>query len=261
MEVKQINEYSRDLERITKVGALRATFPSLVDLGWMAPVPAFRHALKHDMNMRSYAVASLQRYKNLVKADPDNVPATLFRHMFRAEEKGEIPFNELRDQAQSYLAAGTVTTAISLTYLTWAVCRHPEIQADLVNALQALPVDFTDTELRKLPLLNHIVDEALRLYSAAPSPLPREVPAGGIELAGYWLSEGTEVSTQAYGLHRDPDIFPQPEEFIPSRWEAPTEAMLRSYMPLGRGPRSMFWSFTEEISYLWLFTKKAKRPC
>lgn len=236
---QQVNEYSRDLERITKVGALRATFPALVDFSWVVPVPAFRDALKHDMNMRSYASESVQRYKDLVKADPGNVPETLFRHMYSAEEKGEIPFNELRDQAQSYLAAGTVTTAISLTYLTWAVCRHPEIQAELVKDLKALPGDFTDAELRKLPLLNHVIDEALRLYSAAPSPLPRVVPAGGAEVAGYWLDEGTEISTQAYGMHRDPEIFPKPEEFIPSRWEAPTEAMLRSYMPLGRGPRSM----------------------
>ena len=212
----------------------------------MVPVPAFRRALKHDMNMRSYAVESLQRYRNLVEADPDNVPETLFSKMFRAEEKDELPFNELRDEAQSFLAAGTVTTAISLTYLTWAVCRHPKIQAELVKNLQALPSDFTDKELRKLPLLNHIIDEALRLYSAAPSALPRAVPAGGVELAGYLLPEGTEVSTQAYGLHRDPEIFPQPEEFIPSRWETPTEAMLRSYMPFGRGPRSMFGFFFGE---------------
>ncbi|KAJ3493928.1 hypothetical protein NLG97_g4411 [Lecanicillium saksenae] len=247
LELGHVNEYSRDLERITKVGALRATFPALVDFSWLVPVPAFRDALKHDMNMRGYAAASVQRYKDLVKADPDNAPETLFRYMYSAEERGEIPFNELRDQAQSYLAAGTVTTAISLTYLTWAVCRHPEIQAELVKALQALPGEFTDTELRKLPLLNHIIDEALRLHSAAPSPLPRVVPAGGALVAGYWLDEGTEVSTQAYGLHRDPEIFPQPEEFIPSRWEAPTEAMLRSYMPLGRGPRMCLGQFLARI--------------
>lgn len=101
----------------------------------MLPIPAFKRALKHDMNMRSYAVASLQRYKILAEADPDNVPETLFRNIFRAEEQGELPFNEIRDEAQSYLAAGTVTTAITLTYLTWAVCRHPQIQAQLVKDL------------------------------------------------------------------------------------------------------------------------------
>lgn len=190
------------------------------------------------MNMRSYAVASLQRYKILAEADPDNVPETLFRNIFRAEEQGELPFNEIRDEAQSYLAAGTVTTAITLTYLTWAVCRHPQIQAQLVKDLQALPSDFTDTQLRELPLLNNVIDETLRLYSATPSTLPRVVPAGGVHLAGYWLNEGTEVSTQAYGLHREPVTFPQPEKFIPSRWESPTESMVRSFMPFGRGPRS-----------------------
>lgn len=183
---------------------------------------------------------SLERYGHLMATDPSQVKQTLFTNMFKAEREEGLPFNEIRDEAQSYITAGTDTTAISLTYLIWSICRQAELQARLVQELQELPVDFTEAHLREIPLLNHVVDEAMRLYSAAPSTLPRAVPPGGVELAGYQFREGVEVSSQAYSLHRDPLIFPDPDNFVPSRWETPTKAMKDSYMPFGRGPRGKF---------------------
>ncbi|KAM4057424.1 cytochrome p450 [Hirsutella rhossiliensis] len=237
LELGHKNDYSFDLEQVARVGAIRATFPSMVDVSRLIPLPMFKQALKHDLNMRHYAVDSLQRYRRLVEANPGQVQQTLFTNLFKAEREDKIAFCEVRDEAQSYITAGTDTTAVSLTYLTWSVCRNPDIRAQLVAALQTLPPDFTEVQLRNLPFLNHVIDETMRLYSAAPSTLPRLVPPGGVRLAGHWFDEGTVVSAQAFSMHRDPLIFPQPDEFIPSRWISPTEAMRNAYMPFGRGPR------------------------
>lgn len=189
------------------------------------------------MDMRRYAIDSLERYRRLKEADPSLVQQTLFTNLFKAEEEKTIRFNEIRDQGQSYIAAGSSTTANSLTYLTWSVCRHAETRAKLVKELQTLPPGFTEAQLRDLPFLNQVVNETLRLYTAAPSALPRVVPPGGVELAGYWFGEGTVVCTQAFSMHRDPLIFPEPDKFIPSRWASPTKAMKDAFMPFGRGPR------------------------
>jgi cytochrome P450 len=225
------------LERVATVGAIRATFPFIVDHSWWFPLPIFKNALQHDLNMRNYAVQSLERYRHMMATEPSQLKQTLLANMFKAERAEGLPFNEIRDEAQSYITAGTDTTAISLTYLIWSICRHPNLQVKLVEELRKLPVDFTEAHLREIKLLNNIVKEAMRLYSAAPSTLPRAVPPGGVELAGYQFCEGVEVSSQAYSLHRDPAIFPDPDNFVPSRWESPTKAMKDSYMPFGRGPR------------------------
>lgn len=79
--------------------------------------------------------------------------------------------------------------------------------------MAALPEDFTETDLEALPLLNAVIEEALRLYGAAPGSLPRVVPRGGAALGGYFIPEGTTVCTQAFTLHRDSNLFPNPEKY------------------------------------------------
>ena len=47
---------------------------------------------------------------------------------------------------------------------------------------------------------------------------PRLVPAGGCTIEGYYLPEGTVVSTQPHLMNHHPAIFPAPEKFDPDRW-------------------------------------------
>lgn len=46
----------------------------------------------------------------------------------------------------------------------------------------------------------------------------RVVPPGGLVLHGYFLPPKTIVSSNAYCLHRNEDVFPRPFEWIPERW-------------------------------------------
>lgn len=187
--------------------------------------------------MTQYASDSLQRYRQLVASGSDKVQDTLFSKLFKASGEGSMPYNEIRDEALNYIAAGSDTVSITLTYLTWAVCRDPIIREMLVQELMTLPPKFGIALLRDLPFLNQVINETLRLYSPAPGPFPRLVPPGGTELAGYWMAEGIEISAQAFSLHRDPVTFPAPYEFRPSRWASPTAAMKDALTPFGRGAR------------------------
>jgi cytochrome P450 len=55
---------------------------------------------------------------------------------------------------------------------------------------------------------------------------------------GYALPPGTIVATQAWSMHRDPEIFPSPETFLPERWlsvddsDAEEERLSRYVCPL-----------------------------
>ncbi|PFH57844.1 hypothetical protein XA68_14482 [Ophiocordyceps unilateralis] len=237
LELGQKNDYARELERVNRLSALRSTFPYLVRFSGIVPLPIFRRAMEASVNLRRYAGDSLRRYRRLVEDDPNLAQETLFTKLFRAETDEKLPFNEILSEAQSYIVAGSDTTANTLTYLTWSVCRRPDVRSKLVRELRGLPSDFDEAQLPTLPYLNHIVDETLRLYSAAPSGLPRVVPPGGAELAGYRLDAGTVVCAQAYSMHRDPLVFPSPDSFLPERWAEPTKAMKDAFMPFGRGPR------------------------
>jgi cytochrome P450 len=77
--------------------------------------------------------------------------------------------------------------------------------------------------------------ETLRLNASIPGPQPRISPAGAF-LNDYGpLPAGTRVSAQAYSLHRNEEIFPEPENWDPYRWTQ------------GHGTSEMmkwFWAFS-----------------
>ena len=86
------------------------------------------------------------------------------------------------------------------------------------------------------------------MYTAAPSLLERVVPSPKngelFDLMGYSVPEGTVVGTQAWSMHRDPNVFPSPDTFLPERWLATTTTsqeelgrMNASMMPFGTGSR------------------------
>ncbi|PHH62836.1 hypothetical protein CDD81_6636 [Ophiocordyceps australis] len=240
LELGRINGYALDLQSVGKMGAVRYMFPWIMHLTALIPVPIplIRRVHHATQRLRNYAFASLARHGNLIAKDPSCVRQTLFSKFFLAANEQRLSPNEMRDEAITYIIAGSDTTANTLTYLVWAVCRQPLIQQRLVAELKTLPAAFEEHDLRALPFLNAVIDETLRLYSAAPSGLPRVVPPEGAVLAGSLFKPGTVVGTQAYSTHRNGNVYPNPDLFDPSRWEAPTKLMKDTFMPFGRGPRN-----------------------
>lgn len=106
----------------------------------------------------------------------------------------------------------TSTTATTLTYVIWAVCSNPKLRDRLVKELDMLPENFRDDDLKTLPFLDQCITEALRCFPVIPGGLPRYVPKEGSELAGYWLPGSVSVTTQAFSLHRNPEVFPNPDQ-------------------------------------------------
>jgi cytochrome P450 len=234
----QKNEYAEDLQQAAASSAIRVMFPRIVDtLGYLR-LPKFNDIRKRIDRLKGYAITSIERYENLVKADLKNAPHTIFSKMFQAGADDKMTIGEVTISAQSLIIAGSDTTANTLTYLTWEVCRNPDIKRKLLEELSRLPEDYNESHLRELSYLDHVIDETLRVHSIVPGVLPRVVPPEGANIGGYWLNGGTGVAAQAYTMHRNEDIFPGPYTFNPMRWENTTKAMKESFMPFGRGSRS-----------------------
>jgi len=98
-----------------------------------------------------------------------------------------------------------------------------------------------------LPLLDAVVMETLRLRNPILTPSRRVVPRSGAVIEGFFIPAGTVVSSSPYTLNRNPDAFPDPEEWKPQRWIGLSDAAgNRRGAEKGResnNPRVWFWTF------------------
>ena len=131
-----------------------------------------------------------------------------------------------------------------LEFVLRTLSTHPQMQARLRAELaESLPHDLDDcafNAIDSLPYLNAVVLESLRLVDTIESCQSRVVPKGGCVVEGYYLPEGTIVSAQPYVLHRQENIFPDPEKFNPDRWLMDKESLrplLKSLLTFSTGPR------------------------
>jgi cytochrome P450 len=186
-------------------------------------MPFFRNVAHARQRIIEYGQQRTAQYMKLVEDSPSDAQRrTLFGSLIKKSQQSSSGSNldmgltqqDITAESQSYITAGTDTTAATMTYLVYAVCTHPEVHEKLLRALQALPPDFTHRSLRDLPYLNCVIDETLRLYGAAQGGLPRVVPQNGFTLLGKYLPGGVKVSTQSYSIHRDGSTFPDPERRV-----------------------------------------------
>ncbi|KAK8080041.1 Cytochrome P450 monooxygenase azaI [Apiospora hydei] len=240
LETGEKNEYMRNLAAIGSAQSIRISFPILTKLSPYIPfpIPFIRKGTEVFDRTQMSATELLRRHYRVVEEEGEDVKPTLLSKLYhpKAGEEG-LEFDEVVANSQSYIVAGSDTTSNTLTYLIWSVLKHHEVRRKLMDELDTLPDSFEDSDLKKLPYLNAVIEETLRLYSSVPAGLPRAVPPEGIEFCGHWIPGGTTVSAQAYTMHRNPVIYPNPLKFDPSRWEKPTQGMKDSFVPFGGGSR------------------------
>jgi cytochrome P450 len=88
--------------------------------------------------------------------------------------------------------------------------------------------------MAELPLLDRVVKESLRLFP--PAPFTGRITTRATELGGVEIPAGMEVLISPYCLHRSPDLYPEPQRFLPERWEKLSPSPFE-YAPFGAGPR------------------------
>ncbi|KAK3679103.1 hypothetical protein LTR37_021444, partial [Vermiconidia calcicola] len=154
-----------------------------------------------------------------------------------------------------HIVATHETFAITSTYVLYRMSLDPALQKKLRAELLALDPSVTlgaaeegllpsPDQIDALPLLNGIIQETLRLHAAVPVRQPRVVPKGGIMLHSHYIPAGTTVSSNAYSIHRQPEIFPRRSEWLPQRWMVRDDrSPIVASFPGPEVIRRWFWAF------------------
>lgn len=158
----------------------------------------------------------------------------------------------VRHQILTLLVAGHETTSGALSFALYHLAREPEVLARVRAELdEVLGTDPTATptfeQVPKLRYLRRVVDETLRLWPTAPgfARSPRQTTTIGADGSagvpgGLRMTPQDKVLVFIPLLHRDPDVWPDPEHFDPDRF-LPEHIRARpahAYKPFGTGERA-----------------------
>jgi cytochrome P450 len=153
------------------------------------------------------------------------------------DDKGEsMTDEELRDELVTMLTAGHETTATSMAWVLDLILGRRDVYQRLVAEIDEVvgtePVN--DDMLTRLPYLDAVIKEALRLRPVVPNVA--RVAQAPFTLRGFDIVPGTVVAPSIYLTHHSPDLYPQPYRFIPDRF-VNTKPNPYAWLPFGGGGR------------------------
>ncbi|XP_029923563.1 cytochrome P450 3A40-like [Myripristis murdjan] len=149
--------------------------------------------------------------------------------------------HEIMSQAIIFVAAGFDTSGTTLAFLAYNLAKNPEVMRRLQEEIDTTfpskaPVQYEG--LVNMEYLDSVVSESLRLYP--PIARIERVAKATVEINGITVPKDMIVTVPVYALHRDPDLWPDPEEFKPDRFSKENKQSINpyAYLPFGIGPRN-----------------------
>ncbi|CAJ1949728.1 unnamed protein product [Sphenostylis stenocarpa] len=141
------------------------------------------------------------------------------------------------------LIAATDTTAAATLWIMTELVKHPRVMKEVQEEIRSLAGKkdmVEEDEIQKFPYFKAVIKETMRLHPPVPLLLPRETNEKCI-IEGYEIAAKTLVYVNAWAIHRDPETWKDPEEFLPERFLDGTidfRGQDFELIPFGSGRRS-----------------------
>uniref|UniRef100_A0A8V0Z3F2 Cytochrome P450 family 3 subfamily A member 4 n=1 Tax=Gallus gallus TaxID=9031 RepID=A0A8V0Z3F2_CHICK len=175
---------------------------------------------------------------------------------------------EILAQALTFVFAGYETTSSTLSYISYYLAIHPDVQKRLQDEIDAnLPNKAAPTYnvVMQMEYLDMVVNESLRLHP--PGGRIERICKKTVEFNGVTIPKDMVVMIPAYVLHRDPAYWPKPEEFRPERFSKENGENIDPYtfLPFGAGPRNCigmrFALLIVKVAMVVLLQNFSFKPC
>lgn len=157
------------------------------------------------------------------RADPDQEAGILGMLVdARTEDREGLSDKEIRDDLVTLVLAGHETTATTLAWTVDLLLHHPEALARVRAEARDGGSAYTEA----------VINETLRLWPSAP--ITGRMTAGRYQLGDYTLEPGTRIVLLLDAVNRDPDSYPDPDEFRPERFLG-SRPQPYAWIPFGGG--------------------------
>ncbi|HEV7746386.1 MAG TPA: cytochrome P450 [Pyrinomonadaceae bacterium] len=223
-------EHPEDVDALTKlIARLFSSVPFAMLFPFDAPGTGYRRLLRTSEEISAFLQAMIDEKRSQPVAHQD-----ILAMLIAARNEDGTAMTDAELIAEGYNVLCHEGSASALTWTLFLLAQHPDVQADVLDELAGeLAGDPpTNEQLGRLPLLERVIKESMRLLP--PVPFGRRFAVEPCQFGRYELRKGTPVFFSHYITHRMPEIYEQPQRFLPKRWERlkPTQY---EYLPFGAG--------------------------
>ncbi|KAH8403982.1 hypothetical protein KR215_007512, partial [Drosophila sulfurigaster] len=156
-----------------------------------------------------------------------------------------LTLEQMAAQAFVFFIAGFETSSSTMAFCLYELALQQDVQQRLRDEIENVLKDVSDGELtyeamNQMTYLEQVLLETLRKHSILPHLL--RVAGEDYKVPGTdkIIEKGTTLLIPVHNIHRDPEYYPDPDRFDPSRFE-PEAIKARhpyAYLPFGDGPRN-----------------------
>ena len=160
------------------------------------------------------------------------------------ESENGLTDEEIRHEVDTFMFEGHDTTASAISWILYALAKHPEFQKQCREEVNKVIEDPTSPiiewdGLQKIPFLTQCIKEALRLFSPVPI-IGRELK-NPLEIDGHIMPAGTFIDIQICTLHHNEHVWGKDhDEYKPERFHPDNLQKMDShaFIPFSAGPRN-----------------------
>ncbi len=198
------------------------------------PGTGYRALLRHAEKLERLILSMIeQRRKN----PEGRIDVLSILTQARDDENHGMTDMELVGQATILFAASYETTATSLTWTMLLISQHPDVANELLEELDSVlggaPPRYD--QLSQLPYLERVIKESMRILP--PVPYTIRSATADVEMGGFEVPKNSRVICSHYLTHHSPDLYPDPQKFLPGRWLT-IDPSQYEYLPFSAGPRA-----------------------
>ena len=210
-------------------------FSSLAKLERRLPLEKNRRREAGARTIDDFVYALIKQHR----AEGQDVGDVLSMLLEAQDEGNTMTDKQVHDQVLTFVAAGHETAQNTLSWTFYLLSQHPAVYDKLLAELQTVLAGRTPTiaDLARLPYLEWVINESWRCYPPAWLQGRRALEA--FDLDGYHFPANTVALLSQWVTHNLPDIWGDPENFRPERWDPVSGQKVPqgAYFPFGGGPR------------------------
>jgi len=151
--------------------------------------------------------------------------------------------NDIREEVDTFMFEGHDTTTSGMTFTMYHLAMNPDVQERAFEELRAVLGDDPNVScnynsLQELKYLEKVIKESLRLHPSVPVIGRKTLEP--IQIDGITIPANFDITIPIYAIHRNPDVFPDPEKFDPERFDEEKDRSWGpfDYIPFSAGTRN-----------------------